>query len=156
MARSALLPQQNLLAPSPQTSSPSSGPGQPLVQEPAVTSTATSIDIAADTASYLIDPALRDPKSYHHYRSATDPFPVLQETTPASPAQPTGRTRSRTTHSVNLSPEENDPLLLESADEDGSPKAGPKRELKKMFVCSGYGACSMSFSRAEHLARHVR
>lgn len=27
---------------------------------------------------------------------------------------------------------------------------------KKMFQCKGYGNCRMSFSRSEHLARHIR
>ena len=31
-----------------------------------------------------------------------------------------------------------------------------KRKSKKTFICTGYGNCSMTFSRAEHLARHIR
>ncbi|KAI7867930.1 hypothetical protein BDF14DRAFT_1700505, partial [Spinellus fusiger] len=27
---------------------------------------------------------------------------------------------------------------------------------QKIFQCQGYGTCTMSFSRSEHLARHIR
>ncbi|KAG0666262.1 hypothetical protein C6P44_003726 [Monosporozyma unispora] len=34
---------------------------------------------------------------------------------------------------------------------------GKKRfKRRKTFVCTGYGNCSMAFTRAEHLARHIR
>lgn len=45
---------------------------------------------------------------------------------------------------------------------DGSPPLGkstqarPRRPPTKLFRCSGYGECNMTFSRSEHLARHVR
>ncbi|CCD25459.1 Usv1p NDAI_0F01400 [Naumovozyma dairenensis CBS 421] len=32
----------------------------------------------------------------------------------------------------------------------------PKRIQKKKFCCTGYGECSMAFTRAEHLTRHIR
>ena len=31
-----------------------------------------------------------------------------------------------------------------------------KRPSSKVFRCTGYGDCNMTFSRSEHLARHVR
>jgi hypothetical protein len=31
-----------------------------------------------------------------------------------------------------------------------------KRPASKVFRCTGYGDCNMTFSRSEHLARHVR
>ncbi|KAL0077948.1 hypothetical protein J3Q64DRAFT_1665205 [Phycomyces blakesleeanus] len=32
----------------------------------------------------------------------------------------------------------------------------PRSAGPKLFQCSGYGSCSMTFSRSEHLARHTR
>lgn len=47
-----------------------------------------------------------------------------------------------------------------SAPEDGASKEGgdenDDENGKKMFQCKGYGNCRMSFSRSEHLARHIR
>ncbi|ODV90903.1 hypothetical protein CANCADRAFT_24611, partial [Tortispora caseinolytica NRRL Y-17796] len=40
---------------------------------------------------------------------------------------------------------------------DPQPAVGRKRgRSPKVFRCSGYGDCNMSFTRSEHLARHVR
>ncbi|GAA6020117.1 hypothetical protein JCM11491_006403 [Sporobolomyces phaffii] len=33
---------------------------------------------------------------------------------------------------------------------------GPKKQSSKMFKCTGFGECEMTFTRSEHLARHVR
>ncbi|GAA5904850.1 uncharacterized protein JCM6883_004884 [Sporobolomyces salmoneus] len=32
----------------------------------------------------------------------------------------------------------------------------PKKQQSKMFRCTGFGECEMTFTRSEHLARHVR
>jgi hypothetical protein len=38
---------------------------------------------------------------------------------------------------------------------EGDPKV-PKKQSSKMFRCTGFGECQMTFTRSEHLARHVR
>ncbi|KAL3229547.1 Nutrient and stress factor 1 [Nakaseomyces bracarensis] len=37
-----------------------------------------------------------------------------------------------------------------------SPDRGSSQQNKKVFQCSGFEDCSMAFTRAEHLARHIR
>ena len=32
----------------------------------------------------------------------------------------------------------------------------PKTKSNKVFQCTGYGDCTMQFTRSEHLARHIR
>ncbi|TIA86373.1 hypothetical protein E3P99_03694 [Wallemia hederae] len=36
------------------------------------------------------------------------------------------------------------------------PQRKPRSQPTKLFQCTGYGNCSMQFTRSEHLARHVR
>ncbi|TIC15866.1 hypothetical protein E3Q15_01352 [Wallemia mellicola] len=36
------------------------------------------------------------------------------------------------------------------------PQRKPRSQPSKLFQCTGYGNCSMQFTRSEHLARHVR
>ncbi|GAA5919649.1 hypothetical protein JCM1841_005205 [Sporobolomyces salmonicolor] len=39
---------------------------------------------------------------------------------------------------------------------DGSQQVSAKKQAAKMFRCNGFGDCQMTFTRSEHLARHVR
>ena len=42
-----------------------------------------------------------------------------------------------------------------SKDSTGAIKK-PKTKSNKVFQCTGYGDCTMQFTRSEHLARHIR
>jgi len=42
-----------------------------------------------------------------------------------------------------------------SKDSTGAIKK-PKTKSTKVFQCTGYGDCTMQFTRSEHLARHIR
>lgn len=42
-----------------------------------------------------------------------------------------------------------------SGDESGSQKSGKKKKSQR-FYCEGYPPCHLSFTRSEHLARHIR
>ena len=42
-----------------------------------------------------------------------------------------------------------------SKDSTGAIKK-PKTKSTKLFQCTGYGDCTMQFTRSEHLARHIR
>lgn len=44
----------------------------------------------------------------------------------------------------------------EGGEEQQNSKSGEEADGKKMFQCKGFGNCRMSFSRSEHLARHIR
>jgi len=122
--------------------------------------------------------------THYHHRSTT--APELLISTSSSPATPKGgkvvRLRSRTVHTtlpVDEGAGADDDFIDDEEEEAGGGEssstlttAGSKRKAssststaagsgsprsqKKMFVCIGYGECEMSFSRAEHLARHVR
>ena len=44
-----------------------------------------------------------------------------------------------------------------SSGRDSGPAAKkPKTKSNKVFQCTGYGDCTMQFTRSEHLARHIR
>ncbi|GAA6003254.1 hypothetical protein JCM10207_001827 [Rhodosporidiobolus poonsookiae] len=42
------------------------------------------------------------------------------------------------------------------AAQDGQTGPGKKKTTAKVFRCNGFGECAMTFTRSEHLARHVR
>ena len=43
-----------------------------------------------------------------------------------------------------------------SSKDSGSANKKPKTKSTKVFQCTGYGDCTMQFTRSEHLARHIR
>lgn len=43
-----------------------------------------------------------------------------------------------------------------SSKDSGSAPKKPKTKSTKVFQCTGYGDCTMQFTRSEHLARHIR
>lgn len=43
-----------------------------------------------------------------------------------------------------------------SSKDSGSAAKKPKTKSTKVFQCTGYGDCTMQFTRSEHLARHIR
>ena len=43
-----------------------------------------------------------------------------------------------------------------SPKDSGSAIKKPKTKSNKVFQCTGYGDCTMQFTRSEHLARHIR
>jgi hypothetical protein len=43
-----------------------------------------------------------------------------------------------------------------SSKESTSASKKPKTKSTKVFQCTGYGECTMQFTRSEHLARHIR
>src|ERR1700737_739660 len=43
-----------------------------------------------------------------------------------------------------------------SSKDQGSAPKKPKTKSTKVFQCTGYGDCTMQFTRSEHLARHIR
>jgi hypothetical protein len=43
-----------------------------------------------------------------------------------------------------------------AADGRAPPQKKPKTKYPKIFQCTGYGDCKMTFTRSEHLARHIR
>ena len=44
-----------------------------------------------------------------------------------------------------------------SSSKDSAPAIKkPKTKSTKVFQCTGYGDCTMQFTRSEHLARHIR
>jgi uncharacterized Zn-finger protein len=43
-----------------------------------------------------------------------------------------------------------------SSKDSGGNMKKPKAKSNKVFVCTGYGDCTMQFTRSEHLARHIR
>lgn len=62
-----------------------------------------------------------------------------------SASSATGNGRARNTRA---SPDDGEPS-------DDSPGKRKKKKGQKFF-CTGYGECNLSFTRSEHLARHIR
>ena len=56
-----------------------------------------------------------------------------------------------------VSASSSDPLSSTAATPDNAADGlSSKKQSSKMFRCTGFGDCSMTFTRSEHLARHVR
>ena len=97
-------------------------------------------------ASYDLSVEPQAAESSGHFRATTEPATRNKSSGKAT------RSRSRTTQQDNANSPPS-PGLFDPEDTQLTPKGSL---AKKMFSCSGYGNCKMSFSRAEHLARHVR
>lgn len=55
---------------------------------------------------------------------------------------------------MSMKPEEDDMDFHDNKSETSSRSGGGSKS--KVFQCTGYGECSMVFTRSEHLARHMR
>lgn len=135
------VPRQQSLA--PVSSALSSAPS--ISQAPISSSTTDSASAPAVNASYDLSVGSVS-SSDSHQRAATAP-----SGSPPSSSK-TRRSRSHTTQAEGGGTPPS-PGFFEAEDSQLTPKGSL---VKKMFSCSGYGNCKMSFSRAEHLARHVR
>ncbi|BGO99955.1 putative transcription repressor protein RGM1 [Rhodotorula toruloides] len=86
----------------------------------------------------------------HHLHA--QPHPSQRMPSPAHP-HPSPATPSSSQQPAPASTTEGD-----AADGQRESQAGPaaKKQPTKLFRCNGFGDCQMTFSRSEHLARHVR
>ncbi|ODV84714.1 hypothetical protein CANARDRAFT_200432, partial [[Candida] arabinofermentans NRRL YB-2248] len=76
----------------------------------------------------------------------------LDSTSPESPETPISESSNNTTDS-NLKNSSTNSLPSPINNTNNKTK---KKSRGRIFQCSGYQNCSMSFTRSEHLARHIR
>lgn len=57
---------------------------------------------------------------------------------------------------MSMKSEDDDMDFQDNKSETSSRSGGGSSSKSKVFQCTGYGECSMVFTRSEHLARHMR
>lgn len=71
--------------------------------------------------------------------------------------------KSRDSDEMDVDDSDNDTAGEEDADSDGEgsvnadgTRSSRKKKGNQRFFCKGYPPCKLSFTRSEHLARHIR
>lgn len=125
--------------------------------EPSPSHTAVSVQ-ASQSRSAAYTSGLAGPSitgSPGIQRPATNSGATVSPDSPTNISRRQPRTECATTRKTRLSRER---AGSPAEDEDTIDDSTGKRKKKKgqKFFCKGYGECNLSFTRSEHLARHIR
>jgi len=117
-----------------------------------------SSDVAMLDASLVPEPSVSSVTEARSTASQTQaPVPASQDESRPSTAH-SDAARSRT---VDLDGEDNDMnagagATTDNENEQGEAESASRKKKGQRFFCTGYPPCNLSFTRSEHLARHIR
>jgi len=112
------------------------------------------------------DAIATDPRPSSPMQTDVTPMPTTALATPAAYGPAKGSLHPRSSQSSGPAPASAEAMDVGLSDEDrdgsdndtenGEPGRSSKKKKGQRFFCTDFPPCNLSFTRSEHLARHIR